>query len=322
MGKLNLKAMQEAQAREAQGYSRTEYDKLVDGNNLRRILWPKGDAESFYEEGMVHFGVGPEGKSMAVCAHNFDKKCPICDYADSLKDSDDPEDKQVYNDIKAKRRIYINVLNRDADDPNKPVVLPIGVMILRGILDIICDPDYGDITDPEEGRDITIKRSGKMLNTKYSVIAKPKTTPAAKGIDPDALEEQMADLSALFREQSYEDLEKLLNGENPSGDDDDKPKSKTVPSSKVYTSTKAPKVEDEGDDDDTYDELSTSELKELCDDRGIEYPANANRVKLITILTKADEAENDDDGGNEANDDDDNEAEAVIGNALRRRKNR
>lgn len=298
MGKLNMKAMNAAQAREAErGSGNAQYDKLVQGKNVRRLLWPKGDKDSFYSEGYVHFGLGEDGKTMVTCPKTFDShnRCPVCEYVEQLQKSKDKDDKKMADDIKARRRIYINVINRDSDDEeDTPKVLPIGVTILKGLLDIICDPDYGDITDYKEGRDLTIKRTGQGLKTEYSVIAKPNTSVASESLSMEELEEKMPDLDAMFREKTYEELEEILNGEDASDDEDE---------------------DDDNDGEVDYDEMELSELKELCEERGIEMPSKVSKIKLITLLTKYDEAaeseaeeEDDDDEdsgeGDESNEDD------------------
>ena len=262
MGKLNLNAMQTKLDAESQsGYSNTDYDKLGQGKNVRRILWPKGDKESFYSEGYLHFSLGEDGKKVATCPKTFGSKnkCPICEYVEELQKSKSKDDKKLADDIKAKRRIYVNVINRDSEDEEEtPKVLPIGVTILKGILETICDADYGDITDPEDGRDITITRKGQGLKTEYGVLPKPKSSAVSETLAPEEIEEQMTDLDTLFIEKSYEELEAILNGEEESakeGSDKD----------------------DEEDGSDEYDEMDVEELEALCKKRKIKVPAKASR---------------------------------------------
>ena len=306
-----MDAMKTKLNEESQSYSNTEYDKLEQGKNVRRVLWPKGDNDSFYSEGFVHYSLGREGKTVVTCPKTFGNKerCPICEYVEQLQQSKSKNDKELANNIKAKRKIYINVINRDGDDET-PKVLPIGVTILKGILETICDADYGDITDPEDGRDITITRKGTGLKTEYSVLPKPKSSEVSEEQTPDEIEEEMTDLESLFVKKSYEELEDILNGEENDEDDEDD--------------------DEDNEDEDAYDEMSTDELTELCEERGIKIPAKANRLKLIALLTKYDESEDeddeDDDDTTEENDDDEDddedgdEVKDAIAAALAKRK--
>lgn len=310
MGKVNLNAMKSKldNMSQASNYSNTEYDKLVSGKNVRRVLFPKGSSESFYSEGFVHFSLGAEGNKVVTCPKTFSSKnpCPVCKYVEELQKSKDKEEKKLAEDIKAKRRIYINVINRDSDDEEDvPKVLPIGVTVLKGLLEAICDADYGDITDPKSGRDITIKKTGTGLKTEYSVLPKPSTSVVSDTLSIEELEEKMTDLESLFVEKSYEELEAILNGEE-------------------YSKDNTEDDEEDDDEEESYEDLSLDELKILCDDRGIEVPAKATRLKLVQMLLKADEEEEEDTEDEEPpfsqDDDEDDEIQNAIAQALAKRK--
>lgn len=315
MGKLNMDAMKaKLESASKSNYSDTEYDKLQDGKNIRRILWPKGDKEEFWSEGYVHFGLGPEGKSIATCAKTFgkDKKCPICEEVERLKATGDKEDKKLADSIRQTKRIYINVINRD--DEEEPIkVLSIGVTILKGLLEAICDPDYGDITDFEDGRDMTIKKSGKGLNTEYSVLPKPKASVASEELSAKEIEEKMTDLDSLFIEKSYDELLAVLNGEEPDDDDDDEDEDEDT------------EDEDEAED---YDDMDVDELSALCKKRHIKLPAKVTKLKLIALLSAADEdddedeedADDEDETADDSDDDDSDDLQNEIAAALKNRK--
>ena len=311
MGKLNMDAMKtELDAESQSNYSNADYDKLQQGKNVRRVLWPKGDKDSFYSEGYIHFGLGADGKSVATCPKTWGskEKCPICEYVEELQKSKSKEDKKLADDIKAKRRIYINVISRD-DDEETPKVLPIGVTILKGLLETICDADYGDITDPEEGRDVTITRKGQGMKTEYSVLPKPKSSEVSETQTPEEIEEEMTDLDSLFVKKSYEELEAILNGE----DDEESGESG-----------------DDEEEENSYDDMNMDELTELCEERGIKVPTKPNRLKLVALLTQYDEAASEEDSNedesepeDESGDDGEDEGDDVkdaIAAALAKRK--
>lgn len=288
MGKLDMSAMNQVKTRlESQGGSNVGFAKLAQGKNIIRVLQPKGDKTSFFTEGFVHFGLGADGKKMVTCLKTFDEheRCPVCEYVEQLQRSRDAGDKKLADRIKRKKRIYINILSRDDDSETKdePKVLPIGVTVLKGLLDTICDPDYRDITDFEHGRDVTINRKGQMLKTEYSVIPKPNESPASTVYSEEELDEKMADLDSLFRKQSYDELSLIINGDDDGGESNE-PEIKGV----------AKKSSGNMD----YDEMEPEELLELCEKRGIEIPEKANKLKIITLLSAYDEESN----GNEDDD--------------------
>lgn len=277
MGKLNLEAIQAVKARlERQGGSGLAFDKLVNGKNVRRILWPKGNNDICFSEGYIHFGLGDDGKTSMVCRKTKDSKahCPVCDYISKLQMSKDKNDKKLAETIKARKRVYFNVIDRDSDnDTDELKVLPVGLTVQKQIVAILCDPDYGDITDFAEGRDVTIKRTGQGLNTEYSVLPKPNASPASTNLTAEHIEEQMADLDAFWSIPSVEDMEKVLYGED--GDDEYEPRNK---SGLAKTAN-----------DDEYDDMELDELKALCEKRGIAIPEKISKLRLITLLTQYDE---------------------------------
>ncbi len=209
MGKLNMAAASVLLDKENNvGKSTTDFafDKLADGKNIRRVLFPKGNKDMFYSDGYVHYQCGPDKKTI-TCNTTKGESCPICQALYKLKDSDNPEDQTAYTLQKRKRRIAINVLNLDEENP-QPKVLFIGATILKGLLQLITDEDYGDITDAETGRNVTITRTGQGLNTSYSVVAKPN----ASALDnADEIEEKMADLDNLFNIKPIAELQEIAN---------------------------------------------------------------------------------------------------------------
>lgn len=319
MGKLNIEAMRQAKVRlESQGSGGSGYGfaKLQQGKNVIRILPPKVDGGSFFSEGYVHFGLGPEGKNMVTCLKTFGdrERCPVCEYVEKLQKSRDKNDQKLADRIKRKKRVYINIISRDDDSENdEPKVLPIGVTVLKALLDIVCDLDFGDVTDFKEGRDITIKRTGQLLNTEYSVLPKPTTSVATEMYSAEELEEKLADLDSLFKRLSIEELQDMIAGEESDGDEDDTPEMKG--------SAKSSSSESD------YDDMELEELQELCEKRGIPLPDRLTKLRLVTLLTAYDDGELDLESkpSKTTTSDDDAEDDEVIGSinaAIQARKNK
>lgn len=278
MGKLNMDKLRKKSEDLSRNGGSTDYDKLQSGKNVRRVLPPKGDKDVFWSEGYIHFGLGDDGNKTATCLETWGegKKCPICKYTEKLKASKSQADRKLADRIRRTRRMYIAVINRDADE-EKPMVLPVGKTILQPIIDLICDPDYGDITDLHEGRDITITKSGKGLNTEYSVIAKPNTSEALTEIEEKELQDMLPDLDALFIRKTPAELQAILDGDESDGEDD------------------SDGDEDEGDEALSYDDMDLDDLAVLCEERGIDLPARMTKLKLITLLERYDEVNEGDD---------------------------
>jgi hypothetical protein len=211
---------------------------LKDGRNVVRILPPREGSDVFYEEVWVHYGVGKNAQNkngtMVVCPKTQDENtpCPVCELADELrklsKKREDSYDKQSRS-FRRKKRVYYNAISRDEDlsvyekneegkwintetgEEESPVkVLGTGIGIFKDILSLIVDPEYGDITDPEEGLDLIITKTGSgQFNTKYDVKTVRKESP----IGFDEWEECLHDLSQLAKPRSYDEILALMQGE-------------------------------------------------------------------------------------------------------------
>ena len=290
MGTVNLEALRAKRDSLTKGESNYGFDKLEQGKNVRRVLFPKGSSDSFYSEGYVHFGLGAEGKKSVTCPKTFgeNKRCPICEYVESLKKSKDPEDAKLADRLRKTKRIYINVINRDSDDETIKV-LPIGRTIFKALIDVMCDPDYDDITKFDVGRDVTITRTGQGLKTEYSVLPKPKQSMTSETKTRDELDEEMPDLESLFKEKTYDELKAILNGEeeNESYTDEDELEEPKATKSEVDLNNLP---FDKGQD---YEDMSLDQLEALCKERGIKLPAKVTVAKLAMLLTMDDEDKED-----------------------------
>ena len=82
------------------------------------------------------------------------------------------------------------------------------------ILNIMLDPDYGDITDPSEGRDIkvTLSKQPGQNWAKTTVMPRGKVTDLAS--DSKQIKtflENIPNLDEIYSLESYEEIEKKVN---------------------------------------------------------------------------------------------------------------
>lgn len=185
-----------------------------DGRNVIRICPPKGDKDVFWKEADTHFGVGPEGK-LVTCLKMFKKKCPVCEEVARLKKSGNKEEQKLADKMRVNHRAYINIIDRgDPDKVDVPQVYNCGNSVLKELINLVCDPEYGDITDFESGFDITLTKSGKGMNTEYKVTPKRKESPATTTITEKELQEALPDLDSLVVEKSADEIKAILSGDD------------------------------------------------------------------------------------------------------------
>ena len=189
---------------------------------------------------------------------SFGRPDPIEEFAQKLKGSGNKEDYQLSKKLEAKMRTFAPVIVR-GEESQGVKFWGFGKTVYQELLSIIADPDYGDITDPVNGRDVVVEfisaeESGASF-PKTNIRVKPNQTPISD--EPSVLEKvktSQKDITEIYQEQSYEDLTNVLNEWlNPSEEstEEEEVKQESVSTSDLGTS----KVKDTSE---AFDELFNS----------------------------------------------------------------
>ena len=187
---------------------------------------------------------------------SFGRPDPIEEFAQKLKASGNKEDYQLSKKLEEKMRTFAPVIVR-GEESQGVKFWGFGKTVYQELLSIIADPDYGDITDPVNGRDVVVEfisaeESGASF-PKTNIRVKPNQTPISD--EPSVLEKvktSQKDITEIYQEQSYEDLTNVLNEWlNPSEEQAEEEKEDTVSTSDLQTS----KVKDTSE---AFDELFNS----------------------------------------------------------------
>ena len=162
---------------------------------------------------VIRFYMGKDRGSI-ISPATFDEPCPFMEKYKELKNSDDEEDNQLATKLVPSRRYIIGVTcykddkGTKVDEENVFKMMMIPSSVYQTITDLYLDEDdWGDMTDPVDGYDIKISRTGKgMTDTNYSVTACPR-----KKLDSKYIKEM--DLSSMLQKtmKSYDELEDILN---------------------------------------------------------------------------------------------------------------
>jgi hypothetical protein len=116
--------------------------------------------------------------------------------------------------LEPKMRTYVPVIVRGQE--NEGVKFwGFGKQLYQELLSFIADPDYGDITDLKEGRDVVVtvksaEEAGKNF-AETTIRIKPKQTPATD--NPDVIEKikEQPQITELYPEPTYQDLKSYLS---------------------------------------------------------------------------------------------------------------
>lgn len=201
------------------------------GESAVRILPATWDDHDHYGlDVWMHRFVGSENSNYLCPSKMLNKRCPICEEAKALKDSGEDEDAKK---MAAQKRTLVYVLDRDEDD-NIPLVWDMSWAQDRDIA-ALCQSRTGKvllIDHPDDGFDVTIKRTGKELRTRYQFVIDRDPSPICEKVkDQEAVLEEISEkpLTDVLRYDTAEYLEKIMSGTAPGKDkdldeDDDKPR--------------------------------------------------------------------------------------------------
>jgi hypothetical protein len=225
---------------------------------LRVRLLPLADKDELAIE-VISFYLGDKIKGVYSAA-TLGEPCPIMEAYEQLRESKDEADQDIAKKLAPKNSYLIPVLVYE-DDKGKKVdqeksgrLLKISSGIYQSIIDHYLDEDeWGDMTDPKEGYDIKITRTGKgKTDTEYS-LSPCKNTPLDKSwakkkfeiseltkklIDPyDVAKKKLDEFLGLDDEDEEEEKPKKKKV-NKKSDFDDTPSSKNQKKKVVKKKTK------------------------------------------------------------------------------------
>ena len=225
------------------------------GKQVVRIVPYKHNKDNPFIELFFHYNLNNRSYLSPI---SFGRPDPIEEFAQKLKGSGNKEDYQLSKKLEAKMRTFAPVIVR-GEESQGVKFWGFGKTVYQELLSIIADPDYGDITDPVNGRDVVVEfisaeESGASF-PKTNIRVKPNQTPISD--EPSVLEKvktSQKDITEIYQEQSYEDLTNVLNEWlNPSEDstEEEEVKQESVSTSDLGTS----KVKDTSE---AFDELFNS----------------------------------------------------------------
>jgi|10_taG_2_1085330.scaffolds.fasta_scaffold79397_1 hypothetical protein len=186
---------------------------------------------------------------------SFGRPDPIEEFAQKLRASGNKEDYQLSRKLEAKMRTFAPVIVR-GEEKSGVKFWGFGKTVYQELLSIIADPDYGDITDPVNGRDVVVEflsaeETGASF-PKTNIRVKPNQTPVSD--DPELLElvKKQQDIREIYQEQSYDDLTEILNEwlnpDETSSEEEGAEESSTVSSDQLSETSKVSKTADAFDD--------------------------------------------------------------------------
>ena len=237
--------------------TKNNFWKPEPGKQLVRIVPYKFNKDNPFIELFFHYNLGNNKTYLSPAS--FGRPDPVAEFADKLKSTGNKDEWIQGKRLEPKMRTFAPVIVRGQESEGVKF-WGFGKTVYQELLGVIADPDYGDITDATNGRDIGIERqtpaeAGNQYG-KTTVRVKPNQTAITE--DAKMLEsifENQSDLTELYTEPTYDELKDALqNYLNPGDSDSDEETVSTQPA----TSTKTEEPKKTADVEDAFDQLFNS----------------------------------------------------------------
>ena len=213
---------------------RKKLGQLSGTNSRRNTMWrPQEGEESVvrllafsgnddglpFSERWFYYNIGTNPGLLAP--YQFGNPDPIQELITKLRDEGTKESYELAKKLYPKARYYAPVVVRGEEDKGVRV-WAFGKTVYQSLLNIMLDEDYGDITDPIDGRDIKVvctKAPGRQWAT---TEVRPRGKQSQLGDDTKQMKtwtDAIPSIEDMYEEKSYDVLTKIVN-DWLSGDDE------------------------------------------------------------------------------------------------------
>ena len=201
--------------------------KPQDGEQTIRIV-PTPDGDPF-KEYWFHYNLGKNPGFLSP-KRNFGIDDPLNDFVRQLFNEGTDDSIKMAKNLMARQRFFAPVLVRGEEEKGVRI-WGFGKMAYQELLNLVLNPEYGDITDIETGTDIVLKY-GKPAGATFpqtSLTPRRRTSPLCDDAvgGPDRCAELLDNIPGfddLFLRKTPEEIQVMLDewlaGEEDQGSDD------------------------------------------------------------------------------------------------------
>lgn len=192
------------------------------GQQVVRIVPYKHNKDNPFIELFFHYNLGNNKTYLSPLS--FGRPDPVAEFADKLKSTGNKDEWIQGKRLEPKMRTFAPVVVRGKESEGVKF-WGFGKTIYAELLSIISDPDYGDITDLMNGRDIDVEFTPAEAQGQYpktTIRVKPNTSAATEDKDIAKSIMNQPKITDIFPEPTYDELETALqewmNPENADAD--------------------------------------------------------------------------------------------------------
>ena len=253
---------------------RNKLNQLSGNNSKRNVMWrpqegeeatvrilafPDNDGQPFKER-WFYYNIGNNPGLLAP--YQFGKNDPIQELITKLRDDGSKESYELAKKLYPKMRCYAPVIVRGEEEKGVRI-WAFGKTVYQSLLNIMLDEDYGDITDPSQGRDVKVictKAPGRQWAS-TEVRPRGKSTKLSERTETaKGWLDTIPNLDEIYSLKTYEELEKIVTSWL-NGTDEDTDSFGTSRGGSSTTSTSSTNTAQNSTDDDFDTPSNTTETK-------------------------------------------------------------
>ncbi len=182
------------------------------GTTILRIVPNQFQIDNPFTELYFHYNIS---KRPILSLSTFNESDPIVEFSDKLKQTGNKEDWKLGKKMEPKLRTYVPVIIRGKEKEGIKF-WAFGKEIYTELLKTMSDPDYGDITDPMHGRDITVEyqtpAEAKNDYGKMTIRMKPSQSPISTDTDlVTKLLSEQPNIFDIYKKSTYAEIAEALD---------------------------------------------------------------------------------------------------------------
>jgi len=222
---IDLKKMREKLAAvQNKGGKSGVFWRPQDGEQTIRIVSP-ADGDPF-KDYWFHYNLGNNNGFLSP-KKNFGESDPLDEFIRNLFNEGTEDSIKMAKSLMARQRFFAPVLVR-GEESKGIRIWGFGKMAYQQLLELVLNPEYGDITDVDEGTDLVIKY-GKPAGASYpqtTITPRRRTSPLCDEAvgGPDRCRELLdgiPDFNSLFERKTPEEVGAMLDAWLAEGDSED-----------------------------------------------------------------------------------------------------
>tara|TARA_R100000353_G_scaffold175209_1_gene144965 strand:+ start:521 stop:1249 length:729 start_codon:yes stop_codon:yes gene_type:complete len=192
------------------GGNKSMWFRPQDGEQVIRIV-PTADGDPF-KEFWLHYGVGKNPAFLSL-KRNYGQDDPIDNFVRALYNEGDEESIKMAKSISAKQRFFSPVLVRGEEDKGVRI-WGYGKQVYEQLLNLVLNPEYGDITDVDTGTDLTLqygKPAGAQFPQTNLTPRRKSSGLASTSEETTELLESIPDIEGSFDKKTFDEMQTILD---------------------------------------------------------------------------------------------------------------